>query len=87
MTAHGVLRKSIDCQPLNFEGLPGQLPNFFSEKKTQWSFEKFENRQKDSCRKKRQESWKRWQKMSELHCFQHCKVYEQGRGPVWMPRL
>ena len=33
---------------------------------------------------------KRWQKMSELHCFQHCKVYEQGRGPVrpvWMPRL
>ena len=29
----------------------------------------------------------KWQKMSELHCFQHCKVYEQGRGPVWMPRL
>ena len=23
--------------------------------------------------------------MSELHCFQHSKVYEQGRGSVWMP--
>ena len=28
-----------------------------------------------------------WQKMSELHCFQHRKVYEQDRGPVRMPRL
>ena len=69
--AHGALRKAIDCQPPNFEGLPGQLHNFFPKKKTQWSFEKFKNRQKekDSCRKKRQESWKRWQTMSELHCF------------------
>ena len=26
-------------------------------------------------------------KMSELHCFLHSKVYEQGRALVRMPRL